>query len=126
MSWTQRVRKVKLETYALYLACRDPRTPWFAKAFGGLIVTYALSPIDLIPDFIPLIGYLDDLLVVSIGVLLVRNMIPRPVLEACRNRAASELPDQLPRLKYGLIIVLGTWLLVLGLVMYAVLAKTFR
>jgi uncharacterized membrane protein YkvA (DUF1232 family) len=78
---------VKTETYALYLAVRDPRTPWYARALGLCVVAYAMSPIDLIPDFIPIIGYLDDLLIIPAGLWVVRRMIPAQVLAEARERA---------------------------------------
>ena len=73
----------------LYHACRDPRTPWAAKALGVAVIAYALSPIDLIPDFIPVIGWIDDLLLVPLGLLAVRSMIPKAVLEEYRAREAE-------------------------------------
>src|SRR2546428_14158889 len=85
----QRARELKRNTLALYLACRDPRTPWYAKALAGAVVAYALSPIDLIPDFIPVLGYLDDLIVVPAGLALSVRMIPAPVMAQCRARAAE-------------------------------------
>ena len=82
-------RKLKHEVYALYFACRDPRVPWYAKALAGAVVAYAFSPIDLIPDFIPVFGYLDDLVLIPLGVLAVRAMVPPLVLEECRLKAAQ-------------------------------------
>jgi|SRR5262245_16680408 len=85
--WKEKARLLKLEATALYSACRDPRSPWYAKALGVAVVTYALSPIDLIPDFIPVLGLLDDLLLVPLGLLAVRTMIPDEVLAEHRARA---------------------------------------
>jgi uncharacterized membrane protein YkvA (DUF1232 family) len=85
--WTRRARDLKREVYALYFACRDPRVPWYAKALAAAIVGYAFSPIDLIPDFIPVLGYLDDLVLIPLGVMAVRAMIPGVVLAECRERA---------------------------------------
>src|SRR5512137_362302 len=73
-------RRLKVETYALYLACRDPRTPWYAKAWAVLVVAYAFSPIDLIPDFVPVLGYLDDLVIIPLGIWLALRMIPPAVM----------------------------------------------
>ena len=78
--WKQRARELKTETYALYLAVKDPRVPWYAKFSALCVVAYALSPIDLIPDFIPVVGYLDDLVLVPIGIALTIKMIPLDVL----------------------------------------------
>src|SRR5437667_10885356 len=86
-TWKRQARLLKLEAYALYLACRDPRVPWYAKAFAACVAGYAFSPIDIIPDPIPVLGYLDDLVLVPLGVLVVRRMIPKPVLDECRQRA---------------------------------------
>jgi len=91
--WKERLRatadRAKHEVRALSLACRDPRIPWHAKALAGLVVAYAVSPIDLIPDFIPVIGYLDDVILVPLGIALVLRMIPREVMAECRARAAG-------------------------------------
>jgi uncharacterized membrane protein YkvA (DUF1232 family) len=86
-TWKRRARLLKVEVYALYLACRDPRVPWYAKAFTACVVGYAFSPIDLIPDFIPVLGYLDDLVLVPLGVIVARQMIPTEILAECRGRA---------------------------------------
>jgi len=83
----QRARDLKTETIALYLAARHPGTPWYAKLLVAAIAAYALSPIDLIPDFIPVLGYLDDLILIPLGIALAVRMIPHPVLEECRARA---------------------------------------
>jgi uncharacterized membrane protein YkvA (DUF1232 family) len=72
----QRARLLKSETFALYLAARHPQTPWYAKFLAAGIVAYAFSPIDLIPDFIPILGYLDDLILIPIGIALVIKLVP--------------------------------------------------
>jgi len=90
-------RGLKRDTYAQYLACCDPRVPWYAEALAAAVVAYALSPIDLIPDVIPVLGYLDDLLLVPLGLALALRLIPAPVLAECRRpprrreRPAAEL-----------------------------------
>jgi uncharacterized membrane protein YkvA (DUF1232 family) len=86
VSWREKARALKREVHALTLACRDPRTPWPAKALGAAVIAYALSPIDLIPDFIPVLGQLDDLILVPLGVLAVRAMIPEHILAEYRER----------------------------------------
>lgn len=86
-SLRQRARLLKAEVYALYLACKDPRVPWYAKALAACVVGYAFSPIDLIPDPIPIVGHLDDLVLIPLGVLAVRRMIPGPVMNECRECA---------------------------------------
>ena len=85
--WKRRADLLKREAKALYAACRDPRTPWYARALGIAVTAYALSPIDLIPDFIPVLGLLDDLVIVPLGVLAVRALIPDEVLAEHRARA---------------------------------------
>jgi uncharacterized membrane protein YkvA (DUF1232 family) len=85
--WKEKAKALKQEIHALYLCCKDPRTPWYAKALAGFIVAYALSPIDLIPDFIPVLGYLDELILLPVGIATVRKMIPSVVLDECRLQA---------------------------------------
>jgi len=88
-----RARRLKREVWALVLACRDPRTPWYAKVLAGAVVAYALSPIDLIPDFIPIGGQLDDLVLVPLGIAVVLRLVPDDVMADCRLRAESaEMP----------------------------------
>jgi uncharacterized membrane protein YkvA (DUF1232 family) len=90
-SWKTRAKQLRAEVVALYLASKHPRTPWYAKVLAALIVGYALSPIDLIPDFIPVVGYLDDFIIVPAGIALLIKIIPRDVLEECRAKAQSGL-----------------------------------
>ena len=90
-TWKQRARRLKADTYALYLAYRDPRVPWYARLVAACVVAYALSPIDLIPDFIPVVGYLDDLLLVPLGIALAVRLIPPAVLAECRAQAQATL-----------------------------------
>jgi uncharacterized membrane protein YkvA (DUF1232 family) len=88
-SLRQFAQKLKRETMALYYAARDPRTPLLAKVVVGLVVAYAISPIDLIPDFIPVLGYLDDLVLLPAGIWLALKLIPEPIMEAARAKAQS-------------------------------------
>lgn len=104
----RRARLLRREAHALYLAARDPRTPWAARLLAGAVVAYALSPIDLIPDFIPVLGYLDDLLLVPLGVTLAIRLIPPPVLAECRERARTA--ESLPRSRLGAAAIVGLWL----------------
>lgn len=101
---------LKQEIFALYLAARDPRMPWYAKAGAALIVGYALSPIDLIPDFIPILGYIDDLLLLPLGIWLVMKMIPREVMMECRAKAAAG-EKTLPRNRRIAAAIVVLWLL---------------
>lgn len=89
-SLKEKSKHLKTETYALYLAYRDPRVPWYAKVLIVMIIGYALSPIDLIPDFIPVLGYVDDLIIIPAGISLAIKMIPKEVLEEYREKAKFE------------------------------------
>ena len=84
-------RTIKRDVVALWLAARDPRVPWPAKAMAGAVAAYALSPVDLIPDFIPVLGYLDDLVIVPAGILLTVRMIPPPLMSELRAEASRRL-----------------------------------
>lgn len=116
--WKQAAQALKRQVYILYLAYRDPRTPWYARLFAALVVAYAFSPIDLIPDPIPILGYLDDLLLVPLGIFLAVGMIPHEVMADCRQRAANEAQDARPRSILGAVLVILLWLLAAGLVIY--------
>jgi uncharacterized membrane protein YkvA (DUF1232 family) len=105
-AWKARVRALKREVAALALAMRRPEVPWYAKVLGAAVIAYALSPIDLIPDFIPVLGLLDDLLLVPLGILAVRAMIPPGVLDECRAEAASGVLSSRTRWIAAAIIVL--------------------
>ena len=100
--------ELKREVYALYYACRDPRTPWYAKALATAVVAYAFSPIDLIPDFIPVLGLLDDLVLVPLGVIAVRAMVPETVLVESRAKA-RELESK-PRSWVAAAVIIALWL----------------
>ena len=102
-------RVLKRDTYALYLAARHPRTPWYAKLLAGAIVAYALSPIDLIRDFIPVLGYLDDLIIVPLGIAGVLRLIPPQVLDDCRAQAQER--TERPISWVGLAFMVAVWLL---------------
>jgi uncharacterized membrane protein YkvA (DUF1232 family) len=106
--WKRRARDLKREVYALYFACRDPRVPWYAKALAAGIVGYAFSPIDLIPDFIPVLGYLDELVLLPLGIMAVRAMIPGEILAECRERA-HRLEGK-PRNWIAAVIIVAIWL----------------
>ncbi|MCC8936039.1 DUF1232 domain-containing protein [Bradyrhizobium sp. Arg68] len=101
-------RNLKRDSYALYLASRDPRVPWYAKALAVAIAAYALSPIDLIPDFIPVLGYLDDLILVPAGIWLAIRLIPDDVMTECRASASAAL--QRPTSRAGMIAIILLWI----------------
>jgi uncharacterized membrane protein YkvA (DUF1232 family) len=111
-NWKEKAAQLKYEIAALYWAYRDPRTPWYAKAFMSLVIGYALSPIDLIPDFIPVLGYLDDLIIVPAGIYLAIKMIPEGVFTECRDKARKERMDSRTKWVMAGIIIL-IWLLVI-------------
>ena len=102
--------ELKRNIFALYLAMRDPRTPWYAKGVAALIVAYALSPIDLIPDFIPILGYIDDLFLLPLGIWFVLKMIPPEVMAECRTKAAAS-KGKLPRNWWIAAAIVVLWLL---------------
>jgi uncharacterized membrane protein YkvA (DUF1232 family) len=105
-----RGRALKNEVYAIYLAAGDPRTPWYAKALIFFVVAHTFSPIDLIPDFIPVLGYLDDLIITPGGIWLAVRLIPTEVLEDARATAATQKPDQRIGIA-GAAIILLIWIL---------------
>jgi uncharacterized membrane protein YkvA (DUF1232 family) len=111
-----RARALKQETHALYFAARDARTPWFAKLLVAAIVGYALSPIDLVPDFIPVLGVLDDLLLLPLGIAWAIRMIPPQVLAESRERArlAGEAPDS----RRAAVVIVLLWLVASGALIY--------
>lgn len=101
-------RAIKRDVHALYLASRDPRVPWYAKALAVAVAGYALSPIDLIPDFIPVVGYLDDLIIVPLGVMLVVRLIPPDIMAEHRELAAAA--QERPISRTAAIIVVCVWI----------------
>lgn len=117
--WKARAQQLRSETYALYLAYRDPRTPWYAKLCAVVVVGYVFSPVDLIPDFIPLLGYLDDLVLVPLGVAWVLKMIPPEVLTESRARAKTLFQDGHPVSWAAAVVIVGSGLLVATLALMA-------
>ncbi|MGH8662795.1 MAG: YkvA family protein [Burkholderiales bacterium] len=115
-----RAHRILRDVHALWLAARDPGTPWYAKWLALAVVAYAVSPIDLIPDFIPVLGYLDDLLLVPLGVWLAVRLIPREVL--AEHRAAAEAAREQPSGRTAAIVIVLFWLACTALAAYWVLA----
>lgn len=115
-AWKDRARQLKTETYALYLAYKDPRVPWYAKVFAACVVGYAFSPIDLVPDFIPILGYLDDLVLIPLGVALALRMIPPPVMAECRANAQAGLRAGKPVNRVAAAVIVALWALAVILV----------
>ena len=111
----QRARQLKAETFALYLAARDPRTPWYAKLLVAGIVAYAFSPIDLIPDFVPVLGYLDDLILIPMGIALAIKFVPHSVLAECRARAQETMQNGKPVSRAAGAVIVVIWLVLAAL-----------
>ncbi len=109
-NWKRRAKWLKHQTYALYLAYKDPRTPRYAKVCALLVVAYAFSPIDLIPDFIPVLGYLDDLILLPLGIALVLRMIPKEVITECREQAILALQTEKPVNYWAAVIIIAIWI----------------
>ena len=104
-----KVKALKSELLALYLAARHPLTPWYAKLLVGAIVAYALSPIDLIPDFIPVLGYVDDLILLPLGIALALRLIPPSVMAECRARAVERINEDKPVSRIAAFVIVTIW-----------------
>jgi uncharacterized membrane protein YkvA (DUF1232 family) len=115
-NWKARAKILKGEVYALYLCSRHPNTPFYAKLFALIIVSYALSPIDLVPDFIPVIGYLDDLVLIPAGIALLLRMIPKDVLRECRQKAQAAPPAKKIKSWAGAVAIICLWVLAIYVV----------
>jgi uncharacterized membrane protein YkvA (DUF1232 family) len=120
-----RARELKREAYAIYLAARDPRTPWYAKALVFFVVAHTFSPIDLIPDFIPVLGYLDDLIITPGGLWLAVRLIPPEVLREARVVAATRDMDRSLG-RFGAMLIILLWILAAALVLFLFLRYTKR
>jgi uncharacterized membrane protein YkvA (DUF1232 family) len=119
--WKRRARQLKTEVYALYLAYKDPRTPWYARILSALVVAYAFSPIDLIPDPIPVLGYLDDLVLIPLGVYLALRLIPPEVMAESRERAKAVMAEAKPVNKLAALVIVLIWIglvVIVGVVVY--------
>ena len=103
----QWARTIKRDVVALWLAARDPRVPWYAKAMAGAVAAYALSPIDLIPDFVPVLGYLDDVVIVPLGILATVKLIPAPLMIEFREAAVRK--SGTPTSRAGMAIMVTIW-----------------
>jgi uncharacterized membrane protein YkvA (DUF1232 family) len=111
-------RSIRRDTHAIYLAARDTRTPWYAKALALCVAAYAVSPIDLIPDFIPVLGYLDDIVIVPLGIMAVVALIPADVM--AESRAAAALAAERPVSVTAAVVIVMVWALSIGLVAWLV------
>jgi uncharacterized membrane protein YkvA (DUF1232 family) len=124
-SWKEKVKRLKMEVYALCLAIKDPRVPWYAKLLMALIIGYVISPIDLIPDFIPIIGQIDDLIIVPAGIALVIKMIPKSVMDEYRQKSTVEPINTITKWVVAAIIV-SIWVLAIYLVFRLVSPLFFK
>lgn len=115
MKWRDKVRELKFKLFILYQAAYDPRLPWYIRLLPWLVLAYALSPLDLIPDFIPVLGYLDDLLLIPLGIILALKLIPLDYQEEYQQKINT---TTLPKLKSGIVITILIWVLLLLLIIY--------
>src|SRR5918992_1019415 len=120
-AWKRRARQILSQTYNPYLAYRHPKTPWYAKVFAALVVGYVFSPVDPIPDFIPGVGLLDEIVVVPIGVLIAAKMIPRHVMEECQEKARQTAEGEKPVSRVAAVVVVAVWLLCVALAVFLTL-----
>ena len=125
-SWKQRANRLKLETYAIWLAYKDPRVPWYARAFAACVVGYAFSPIDLVPDPIPVLGYLDDLVLIPLGIALALRMIPPEVMVECRQRAEAAMSEGKPTNWKAAAAIVTLWVILASLVIVVVVRVVWR
>ena len=110
-----KAKQLEIESYALYFAYRDPRVPWYARIFTACVIGYAFSPIDLIPDFIPVIGYLDDLIFVPLGIKVAISMIPGDVMIESREKAQEIIRQGQPVYRKVAVIIVSIWILLAAL-----------
>jgi uncharacterized membrane protein YkvA (DUF1232 family) len=117
MTFRERVHGLRVDAHAVWLSARDPRVPWYAKLLGLIVTGYALSPIDLIPDFIPVLGLLDDLILIPAGIWLVLRLIPDEVF--AEHRAAAEVASHRPVSRTGAAVVVLLWLAIIASVTWS-------
>ena len=120
MNLKQRAKKLKTDIPAVFLALKRKETPWYAKIMAALTVAYALSPIDLVPDFIPVLGYLDDVLLLPAMVALTVRWIPKEVFDDCRSRAEGMWANGKPKRWYYAIPIILLWIILIGLLVWAI------
>jgi len=124
-SLKQLAKRLKKDIYAIYLASKDPKVPWYARLLAVVVVAYAFSPIDLIPDFIPILGYLDDLILIPLGIWVILRLIPPSVLAECREKAEAIDSQQKPISWIAAGIIVLIWLL-LGILAVLWLGHFFK
>ena len=125
-SLKQKAEKILRDISALLIAMKKKQTPWYAKAVAGVTVAYALSPIDLIPDFIPVLGYLDDIIILPLLVLLTVKLIPKDVMEQCREQAQGMWKDGKPKKWYYAVPVIIVWCAIITAILLSVLRQRER
>lgn len=113
-----KAKELKRETYTLYLVYKDSRVSWWKRLFLGVVIGYAVCPIDLIPDFIPVIGYLDDLILVPIGISIALKLIPREIIEECRKKAREGKNKEVPVGKKATLVIISIW--IIGLIILSI------
>jgi uncharacterized membrane protein YkvA (DUF1232 family) len=119
--WKRQAKLLEVKIYTIYLAYKDPRVPWYAKAFTACIVAYAFSPIDLIPDFIPILGYLDDIVLIPLGIALALKMIPKEVIKECEEKAQAILSQDKPKSLVAAAIIVAIWVFIIALFVVVIL-----
>lgn len=119
--WKRQAKLLRVKIFTIYLAYKDPRVPWYAKAFAACIVAYAFSPIDLIPDFIPILGYLDDIVLIPLGIALVLKMIPKAVIKECEEKAQAILSQDKPKSLVAAAIIVAIWVFIIALFVVVIL-----
>ena len=122
--WKQWAGQLKTEVYAIYVAYRDPRVPWVARVFAMCVVAYAFSPIDLLPDPIPILGYLDDLILIPLGIKLALSMIPAEVMAESREKAREIMRQGKPVNRAAAAVIAVIWLVLAALII-TVLVRVF-
>jgi uncharacterized membrane protein YkvA (DUF1232 family) len=113
-AWKQFVHGLRVDAHAIWLAVRDRRTPLLLRLFGALVAAYALSPIDLIPDFVPILGYLDDAVILPVGIWIFVSLVPKPLWAELRARAEAE--TQRPVSVAGAVVMVAVWIALAALV----------
>ena len=123
--WKQKAAQLKKQTLALYFAWRDPRTPWYAKGWMIAVVAYAFSPIDLIPDFIPVLGYLDDAIILPIGIFIAIRLIPEEVMAESRVKAQAWFDSNKgkPKNLVAAVLIILLWIGILFFIFYLILGR---
>lgn len=123
MNLKERARKLKTDIPALFLALKDKETPIAAKVLAGITVAYALSPIDLVPDFIPVLGYLDDIILLPMLIMVTIKFIPEKVLKRCRKQSEGMWKEGKPKKWYYAIPIVLIWLIIIALLLKAILFR---